>query len=500
MPTMAPGVVDGGVAAGHKAPRQNYRATFAVLAVGTLAYVLMQSMVLPALDTIQHDLHTSQSSVAWLLSAFLVSSSVATPILGRLGDMFGKEKMLVVMFAILAVGTALGGVAGSLWLLIVARVIQGVAGAVFPLSFGIIRDEFPAEKVPGGIGLISTLLGIGSGVGIIVGGPVAQHLSYHYLFWIPLLLVVVALVATIRFVPESPVKTAGKVDVPGALALSAWLVTALVGITEGPVWSWGSAGVIGLLAATVALFALWVRVELTAHQPLVDMRLMRVPTVWWTNVTALLFGAGMYASIVVLPQFVETPARAGCGSGASATMAGVYLVPSAVAMLIVGLYNGRITAAIGAKGALVVSSVASAVPFAVLAVAHGSPWLVYAASALSGLGVGLGFAALTNLVVDAVPATVTGVATGMNANVRTIGGAVGSQVVASVLTAGVLATGYPSERSFGIAFGFMAVSFVLATLAAVVVPVARRAAEAAPPGGSRRVPIGLGTGQPMDVR
>src|SRR2546421_7668966 len=473
MPTMAPGVVDGGVAAGHKAPRQNYRATFAVLAVGTLAYVLMQSMVLPALDTIQHDLHTSQSSVAWLLSAFLVSSSVATPILGRLGDMFGKEKMLVVMFAVLAVGTALGGVAGSLWLLVVARVIQGVAGAVFPLSFGIIRDEFPADKVPGGIGLISTLLGIGSGVGIIVGGPVAQHLSYHYLFWIPLLLVVVALVTTIRFVPESPVKTAGKVDVPGALALSAWLVTALVGITEGPVWGWGSAGVIGLLAGTVAFFVLWVRVELTAHQPLVDMRLMRVPTVWWTNVTALLFGAGMYASIVVLPQFVETPARVGYGFGASATMAGVYLVPSAVAMLIVGLYNGRITAAIGAKGALVVSSVASAVPFAVLAVTHGSPWLVYAASALSGLGVGLGFAALTNLVVDAVPATVTGVATGMNANVRTIGGAVGSQVVASVLTAGVLATGYPSERSFALAFGFIAVAFVLATAAAVVVPVAR---------------------------
>lgn len=484
----------------EEAPRQHYRVTFGVLAMGTLAYVLMQSMVLPALGTIQHDLHTSQEAVAWLLSAFLVSSSVATPILGRMGDMFGKEKMLVVMLAVLAAGTALGGLAGSLWLLIVARVIQGVAGAVFPLSFGIIRDEFPAEKVAGGIGLISTLLGIGSGVGIIVGGPVVQHLSYHWLFWIPLPLVVAALVAAIRFVPESPVKTPGKVDVRGAVALSAWLVALLVGITQGPTWGWGSPGVVGLLVATVGFFVLWVRVELRATQPLVDMRLMRIPTVWWTNVAALLFGVGMYASIVVLPPFVEIPARTGYGFGASATMAGVFLVPSAMAMLVVGLFNGRITGALGAKGSLVLSGVVSAVPFGVLALAHGSPWEVYATSAFSGLGVGLGFAALTNLVVDAVPPTVTGVATGMNANVRTIGGAVGSQVVASILTAGVLASGYPSERSFGIAFGFMAVSFVLATLAAVVVPVARRAAEAAPPGGSRRVPIGLGTGQPMDVR
>jgi MFS family permease len=478
---MASAVVEPNDATHQGPPRQHYRVTFGVLAIGTLAYVLMQSMVLPALDTIQHDLHTSESAVAWLLSAFLVSSSVATPILGRLGDMFGKEKMLVVTLAVLAVGTALGGAAGSLWLLIVARVVQGVAGAVFPLSFGIIRDEFPKEKVPGGIGLISTLLGIGSGVGIIMGGPVAQHLSYHWLFWIPLFLVVAALVAAVRFIPESPVKTAGKVDIPGAVALSAWLVTLLVGITEGPVWGWGSLPVIGLFATTIALFLLWVRMEVSARQPLVDMHLMRIPTVWWSNVAALLFGAGMYASIVVLPPFVETPARVGYGFGASPTMAGVYLVPSALAMLLVGLYNGRITSAIGAKAALVASGIISAVPFGVLAVAHGSSWDFYGASALSGLGVGLAFAALTNLVVDAVPATVTGVATGMNANVRTIGGAVGSQVVATILTVGVVAGGFPSEGSFVLVFALMAAVLVLASGAAMVIPAAhQRRAEAAP--------------------
>jgi MFS family permease len=489
---MAPVGADARETAEAEGPRQHYRVTFGVLAIGTLAYVLMQSMVLPALATIQHDLHTSESSVAWLLSAFLVSSSVATPILGRLGDMFGKEKMLVVVFAILAAGTVLGGIAGSLWLLIVARVIQGVAGAVFPLSFGIIRDEFPAEKVAGGIGLISALLGIGSGVGIIVGGPVVQHLSYHWLFWFPLPLVLAAVVATIRYVPESPVKTAGKVDVPGAVLMSTWLITVLVGVTEGPVWGWGSAGVIGLFAATVVFFSIWVRVELRARQPLVDMRMMRIPTVWWTNVAALLFGVGMYAIIVVLPPFVETPGRAGYGFGASATMAGVFLVPSAAGTLVAGLYNGRITAAIGAKGALVLSGVASALPFCALAFAHGSPWEIYSASALSGLGLGLGFAALTNLVVDAVPTTVTGIATGMNANIRTIGGAVGSQIVASIITAGVLASGYPSGRSYGIAFGFIGAAFLLATVAAMVVPVSRQGVAGPEVGGGSPRPTPAG--------
>jgi MFS family permease len=140
----------------------------------------------------------------------------------------------------------------------------------------------------------------------------------------------------------------------------------------------------------------------------------------------------------------------------------------------------------------VLSGVASAIPFCALAFAHSSPWEVYSASALSGLGLGLGFAALTNLVVDAVPTTVTGIATGMNANIRTIGGAVGSQIVASIITAGVLASGYPSGRSYGIAFGFIGAAFLLATVAAVVVPVSRQGAADPEVGGgsSRPTPAG----------
>src|ERR1700679_128351 len=126
-------------------PRSHYRATFSVLAAATAAYALLQSLVIPVLPTIQAGLHTSQNTVTWVLTAFLLSASIFTPILGRLGDMWGKERMLAAALAAAAVGSALGAVSHSIGLMIAARSIQGIGGGVLPLSFGIIRDEYPKE-------------------------------------------------------------------------------------------------------------------------------------------------------------------------------------------------------------------------------------------------------------------------------------------------------------------------------------------------------------------
>jgi MFS family permease len=131
--------------------RQHYNVTFALLAVAAVSFALLQSLVAPALLTIQRDLHTTTAGVAWILSAYLIAASVATPIAGRLGDMFGKKRVLVAVLVVLAAGTVLAGLASSLVVMIVARVIQGAGGAIFPLAFAIIRDEFPAERVPHGI-------------------------------------------------------------------------------------------------------------------------------------------------------------------------------------------------------------------------------------------------------------------------------------------------------------------------------------------------------------
>jgi EmrB/QacA subfamily drug resistance transporter len=454
--------------------RQSPGRTFAVLGTGAMAYVLLQSLVVPALPTLQAALHTSESTVSWLLTAYLLSASVATPVLGRLGDMFGKERMLVIVLAALTAGSLIAALTSSIAVMIAARTLQGLGGAVFPLAFGIIRDEFPRERVAAAIGGISTLLGVGSGFGIVLAGPIVNNLSYHWLFWIPLGMTALATVATFLFVPESPVKTPGTVNVTAAVLLSGWLVALLLGVSEGSEWGWTSARIVGLFAAAAVLFAAWVAVELRSRVPLVDVRLMRTPVVWWTNISALLFGFGMYSMMVVLPEFMEAPKAAGYGFGASVTGAGLAMLPATAAMIVVGMAIGPITAAVGSRLPLAVGGVVGGAAFAWLAVAHSAEWQVYVALGLAGLGMGLAFSAMTNLIVEAVPRTQTGVATGMNANIRTVGGAIGSQVVISVITSSVVAGTLPHERGYVLSFIVMAAGLVAAGLVALLVPTARR--------------------------
>jgi MFS family permease len=454
--------------------RGSYQVTFAVLALASLTYCLLQAMVIPALPLIRGDLHTSTAGVAWVLTAYLLSASVFTPIVGRLGDMFGKERMLVWILVILGGGTALAAVAPSIQVMIAARLLQGAGGAVFPLSFGIIRDEFPAEKVAGGMGLISAAIGVGSGIGIVIAGPIVGALGYHWLFWIPLLPTLAAAAGAFFLIPESPVKVPGKVHWVGAILLSGWLVAVLLAVCQAPAWGWGSAGVLGLFATSVGLFAAWVRAETASDKPLVDIRMMRRTAVWTTNATAFLFGFGMYSTLILVPGFVESPRSDGYGFGADLSTAGLYILPQTITLLVTGLVAGRITAKIGAKAMLAGASLLTGVGFAIFALAHTSVWEICVANAFIGVGIGAAFAAMPNLIVAAVPAEQTGIATGMNTNVRTIGGAVGSEVVASILAGSVLASGAPTENAYTLGFLVGTLGMAGAFLAALLVPSRRR--------------------------
>jgi len=450
--------------------RQHYNVTFALLALGAIAYALMQSMVAPALLTIQHDLNTTTAGAAWILSAYLISASVITPIAGRLGDMFGKKRVLVLMLVVLAAGTALAGLASSIGLLIVARVIQGAGGAIFPLSFAIIRDEFPADRVPHGIAMISAILGIGGGLGIVLAGPIVEHLSYHWLFWLPLIAVVVATIGTQLFVPESPVRSPGRIDWTGAALLAAWLVALLLPVSEGEAWGWTSARVLGLFALAAVLAVVWVWIEARSRSALVDMRMMRRRAVWTPNLAALVFGFGMYSSFILVPEFVELPKSTGFGFGSSVTEAGVFMVPATLGMLIAGPVSGRLSTTVGSKVPLMLGSLISCVSFATLAFAHESGWEIYGAMLVLGIGIGFAFASMANLIVEAVSPHQTGVATGMNTIVRTIGGAIGSQVSAGIVAATLAASGLPSETGFTIAFAASAGALAIAFFVSLLVP------------------------------
>jgi len=453
------------------APRLHHNATLAVLALAALSYALLQTMVAPALPEIQHELGASPSTVTWVLTVYLLSASVTTPVLGRLGDMFGKEHMLVAVLALFALGSLIAALSGSLGLLVAGRAVQGAGGAVFPLAFGIIRDEFPRDRVATGIGLISATFGIGGGAGLVLSGLIVDHLSYRWIFWFGLVVVLIAMVATRLFVPESPVKSPARIDFGGAALLSAGLTSLLIAVSEGNRWGWGSAPTVDLFAGAAVVLAVWVLYERRVREPLVDIELLRVRGVWTTNLTAFLIGFGMFGSFILIPQFVQTPESVGYGFGAGVTGAGLFLLPSAAVMLVAGPLAGTLGSRVGSKLPLLIGTGSAAASFLFLSVAHSEQWHIVTAVFLLGFGIGLSFASMANLIVEAVPQRQTGEATGMNTIMRTVGGAFGAQIAAAIVT-GHIAAGspYAAESGFTTAFVMGTVATAVAMLAATLIP------------------------------
>ena len=454
--------------------RTHYQLTFAVLAAGVGAFALLQSLVIPVLTTVQQELHTSQSAATWVLTAYLLSASIMTPILGRVGDMKGKERVFVVALAALAAGSLMAALASSIGVMIVARVIQGAGGGMIPVAFGIIRDEFPAGKVATAVGTIAGLTSVGGGLGIVLAGPIVDGLGYRWLFWLPLIGTVLAAVGAVLFVPESPVRSPGRISWLPTVLLSGWLAALLVALSEASSWGWGSAAVIGLLAAAVVLALAWVIAELRAATPLIDMHMMRLPAIWTNNLVALLIGMGMYATFAFLPEFVQTPPSAGYGFGASITRSGLMLLPSSITMFPVSLCAGMLARRFGGKTLVVAGCLAGSVAMSILAFAHTHAWEIYLAAGILGIGFGLAFSAMSALVVAAVPADQTGVASGMNANIRTIGGSIGAAVMASIVTAQLEPSGLPKEAGYTTGFAVMAGCMVIAALAGLLIPSPRR--------------------------
>ena len=453
-----------------------------MLLLAGLGYAVLSSAVIPALPSLQQSLHTTELGSAWLLTAFLLSASVGTSIIGRLGDIYGKQRVLFWVLLVLAAGSLLAAVSQSLAMLVAARVIQGVAGGIFPLAFAIARDEFPPDRVAGSIGVMSSILGVGGGGGLVVGGLIVEHLSWHWLFWPPFAMTVLAAVFTWRYIPESQVRSPGRVNWPAAALMSIGLCSVLVAIAQATIWGWFAAPTLGLLAAGLAVCAGWVAVEVRSREPLIDMTMMRLRGVWTTNLAAFLLGAGMYSSFNVFPRFAQLPASTGFGFGASVLVSSLYLLPSALAMALFGALAGRVARRYGSKASFVAGGTISAVAFAYAVLEHHHPYDMVITATLLGVGIGLAFAALGNLIVQAVPPAQTGVATGMNTVMRLLGGALGGQLSATLIAAYTV-NGLPAVTGFTNTYVMATLFLIVCVVVSFLIPNRRRAAESLALGG-----------------
>jgi EmrB/QacA subfamily drug resistance transporter len=436
------------------------------LVAACVAFALSQTLVVPALPALAEEFETSSTSVSWVLTGFLLSASIATPIAGKLGDLFGKGRVLTVVMLLFCAGGAVNALAPSIEVVIAGRVLQGAAGGVFPLAFGIVRDTFPREQIPQGLAIISAVFGIGGGIGLPLSGVIVDNVSLDWLFWLSLIALPVAL-AAIRFIPPSPPVASTKVDWLGAVLLSLALAAILLGVSQAGEWGWGSPANVGGIGGGLAMIAAFIAVEARVQQPLIDLDVLRKPAVAATNLTGFMVGVAMFSSFLIFPQFAETHS-ADYGFGFSVTEAGLLMMPAAVAQLLAGPPASALMSRIGLRSLLAVGTALITGSFLINTFAHQHPWELVIGGILMGVGLTFSFAAMANLIVEAVPQSEVGIATGINTVMRTVGGSFGAAIVTAILTAG--AGPLPTEDAYTTAFAFSAVAGVLAMLAALLVP------------------------------
>jgi MFS family permease len=457
------------------------------LVLAMLAFTVVQTSVVPILPTLATAYHLTTATVSWVMTANLLAAAVLTPLLGRLGDLYGRKWVLVLSVAGLVVGSALAFSVHSWTVLLVARVLQGFGGGILPLAIAVIRDELPREKVTGAVSLVSASLGVGSGLAMVATGWLMQHWSYQKVFLMGMILGVVALVAVLAVIKHDPVEDRdGTMDPLGTTLLGGWLSALLLALSEGETWGWGSAAVIGLFAGAVVGLLLWISVELRTEHPLVDVRVLAKPAVAVPNVSGFCVGFVMYASFTMLADFTQTPSLLGYGFGASILHSGILLLPSAIGSFLGAPIGARMIRATGPRLPMALGGLLAGAALLFLGFQHGSQADVYAASGVMGLGIGLAYAAMPAYINGAVPPEQAGIANSVNAVLRTVGGAVGTAVAGVILSsktisAALLAhtelagTSVPTADAYRIAF---LVCGVLG-LAAAVIPFLVRTKRAA---------------------
>ncbi|RFA08128.1 hypothetical protein B7R54_02025 [Subtercola boreus] len=449
------------VRSAHPAPAAPRLATVALLSA-VAAFSVLQSMVLPALPQIRSSLNASVTETSWILSAFLLVSSVSAIILGRLGDMFGKKRLLLISVGALLAGSVTAALSPTIGVLIAGRALQGVGAAAFPLAYGLVREIVPAERIPAIIGAISSTFGIGFAVGLILPAPLLAAGGWPAIFWSSALVNLAALVLIAVGVPESPGRTPGRVDWWGAALLAAALSSILLAIGETRAWPVPSL----LLAAAIGILALggFVLRELRAADPLVELRLLGNPAVLTADIAGLLVGFALYGAFSVIPQYVQTPTTLGYGFGATSLQSGLLLLPTAVTMVLVGPAAGRLGARFGHARMLVAAGVFGVIGYGILVAAVDSVWAILASTTILGIAVGLALTAAVNLLLAAVTPSVTGQATGLNTILRTIGGSLGAQVAAALIAS--TATTPTPETGYHLAFGACGAALALVAVAA----------------------------------
>lgn len=439
-----------------------------VLCLGGLMAALTQTMVIPIQSELPELLSTSTSNASWVITITLVCAAVAMPVAGRLADLFGKQRIIVVSAAILLVGSATAALSDSLAPVLVGRGLQGLAMGFIPVGISLIREITPPHITNTAIAAMSATLGVGGAIGLPLSAWIADGGDWHNLFWVGTGAAAVIFLAVLVLVPHVHDANPGRLDVPGALLLALGLVTFLIGISKANTWGWGDPLTIGCIAGGVVVLVLWGWFELRQDDPLVDLRTSASLPILFTNLAAVAIGFGMMAQSIVVPQLLQMPETTGYGLGQTILQAGLWMAPGGLMMLVFAPVSAGLISSLGAKRTLMTGGTVLGLGYVLALFLMDAPWQLLIASCIASAGVGIGYAAMPTLVLDNAPAREAGAAVGLNGLMRSVGTTVASAVMATILTSSTSTYPAPGGSVELPTEGVFATCFLVGALAAFV--------------------------------
>jgi MFS family permease len=462
-------------------PRQG--AIVAVLAIAGLSSSFMFTLVVPIQAKLPELLHADREDTAWVVTATLLVAAISTPIAGRLGDMYGKRRVLLALVAVMVAGSVIAALSAGIVGVIVGRALQGAIVGVVPLGISILRDVLHEDRVDSAIALISATLGVGGAVGLPISAFVSQYSDWHVVFWLAAALGVVVFALVVWVVPVSVLRTAGRFDYLGAAGLTVGLLGLLLAVSRGEVWGWLSAPVLGLGLGGIAVLLVWGWYELRAKDPLLDLRVAARRPVLLTNLASVAMGFSLFASNVLYPQMLELPVATGSGFGLSLFAASLVVMPSGLVMMLLSPVSGRIAHRIGPRVLLLAGSLAIVVAYAYTLLWHSEVWQLVVANILIGVGIGFGYASMPMLIMRSVPPSETGASNGLNALFRSLGTSTAAAVVAAVLATFAVEHGgvqVPTPWAFQFSFILGGIAAVIAFVVGLFIPSSRAPQERHP--------------------
>ena len=453
--------------------RPSDRAMIATLATGGLIAAFMQTLVTPVIPELPRLLSTNLADSSWVLIATLLAAAITTPISGRLGDMYGKRFIVLVLLSIMTIGSVVCALSDTFIPMIIGRSLQGVGLGVIALGISVLRDVIHPKSLSAAVAIVSATLGVGGALGLPLAAVIAENFDWHYLFWLAALFGVLATVLVAWIIPVSTLRSAGRFDFVGSAVFAVALVGILLAVSKGGEWGWSSLLTLGMLGGGLLLLVVWALFELKTRDPLIDLRVAARRPVLLTNLASITVGFAFFITTAALPVLLEAPTTTGVGLGQSLLVSSLCLMPLGIVMFLLSPVAARLSNARGPRTSLILGSAVIAVSFALGTVLMNEVWHIILISTLVGVGVGFAYAAMPTLIMHSVPPSETAAANGLNSVMRTLGSTIAASVVGLILSSEYLRSGgidIPTTGAFRLVFALGAGVVLVGVVIAFFIP------------------------------